>query len=51
LRQVNDRKDWLASAGFITTLPGPFLLESWVSFPSDGRDPITTVKLNLVIKF
>ena len=51
VRQINDRQDWLASAGFVTTLPGPFLLESWVSFPSDGRDPIATVKLNLVIEF
>ncbi|MBI3463540.1 MAG: hypothetical protein HY000_10855 [Planctomycetes bacterium] len=51
VRQFNDRHDWLASAGFVTTLPGPFLLESWVSLPSDGRDPVTTVKLNLVIEF
>lgn len=50
--EVNDQNDTLSSVGFIYDLGSNFLIESWVSFPSEtGKDDYYTVKLNYVIKF
>lgn len=50
--QTNDRDDTTTSVGFIYDLGHDFLLESWVSFPTEsGKEDIITIKLNYVIKF
>ena len=50
--QVNNQNDTLSSVGFIYDLGHNFLLESWVSFPSEtGKEDFVTIKLNYVIKF
>jgi hypothetical protein len=50
--QVNSQNDTLTSAGFIYDLGHNFLLESWMSFPSEtGRKEYLTLKLNYVIRF
>ena len=50
--QTDDQRDTTTSAGFIYDLDGNFLLESWMSFPSEsGREDFLTIKLNYVIKF
>lgn len=50
--QTNDQRDTTASAGFIYDLGSNFLLESWMSFPSEsGMEDVLTIKLNYVIKF
>jgi hypothetical protein len=49
--QTNDQHDTTTSAGFIYDLGHNFLVESWMSFPTQsGREDVTTVKLNYVIK-
>ncbi len=50
--QVNNQNDTLSSVGFIYDLGSNFLIESWVSFPSEtGKQDFVTIKLNYVIKF
>lgn len=50
--QVNDQTDNLSSFGFIYDIGHDFLVESWVSFPTEtGREEFYTLKLNYVIKF
>lgn len=50
--QVNDQTDNLSSLGFIYDLGNNFLIESWVSFPTEtGKEEFYTLKLNYVIKF
>ena len=52
LIQNNDQHDTTASVGFIYDLGNNFLVESWVSFPSEsGKKNVATVKFNYVIKF
>lgn len=52
LRQINQRDDLLASAGFLYDLGWNFLLETWGSFPTiDGAEDVLTLKLNYVIEF
>ncbi len=52
LIQTNDRHNVTSSAGFIYDIGGNFLLESWVSFPTQsGKDNVSTIKLNYVIRF
>lgn len=50
--QNNDQQDTTTSVGFIYDLGHDFLIESWVSFPSEsGKEDVVTIKLNYVIKF
>lgn len=50
--QTNDRDDTTMSAGFLYDIGHNFLLESWVSFPSEsGKREVTTIKLNYVFTF
>jgi hypothetical protein len=50
--QANDQHDTTTSVGFIYNLGNNFLLESWMSLPSEsGKEDVFTVKLNYVIKF
>lgn len=50
--QVNNQNDTIASFGFIYDLGKNFLVESWMSFPTEsGKDDTLTIKLNYVIKF
>ncbi len=50
--QVNNQNDTITSIGFIYDLGRNFLVESWVSFPTEsGKEDVLTVKLNYVIKF
>ena len=50
--QTNDQNDTTTSAGFIYDIGYNFLIESWVSFPTEsGKDEVLTIKLNYVIKF
>ncbi len=50
--QANDQRDTTTSVGFIYDIGSNFLVESWVSMPSEsGKKNVTTVKLNYVIKF
>jgi hypothetical protein len=50
--QTNDQDDITTSAGFIYDLGHNFLIESWVSFPTEsGKENIVTTVLNYVIKF
>ena len=50
--QVNNQKDIITSFGFIYDLGNNFLVESWMSFPSEsGKEDVLTIKLNYVIKF
>ncbi len=52
LIQTNDRDDITTSAGFIYDLGRNFLLESWVSFPTEsGKEEVATIKLNYVFTF
>ena len=52
LIQTNDRQDTTTSAGFIYDLGRNFLLESWVSFPTEsGKEEVATIKLNYVFTF
>ena len=50
--QANDQRDTTTSVGFIYDIGHDFLIESWVSFPSEsGKEDVLTIKLNYVIKF
>lgn len=50
--QTNDSHDITASAGFIYDLGCNFLVESWMSFPTQaGKEDVFTIKLDYVIKF
>ncbi len=52
LIQTNDRDDITTSAGFLYDLGRNFLLESWVSFPTEsGKEEVATIKLNYVFTF
>jgi len=52
LIQNNDQRDTTASVGFIYDIGNNFLVESWMSFPTEsGKEDVLTVKLNYVIKF
>ena len=52
LVQTNDQHDTTASVGFIYDIGNNFLVESWMSFPTQsGKEDVLTVKLNYVIKF
>lgn len=52
LIQTNDRDDITTSAGFIYDLGRNFLLETWVSFPTEsGKEEVATIKLNYVFTF
>jgi hypothetical protein len=52
LIQTNERSDTTTSAGFIYDLGRNFLLESWISFPSEsGKEDVMTIKLNYVFSF
>ena len=52
LIETNDQHDTTASVGFIYDLGKNFLVESWMSFPSEsGKEDTLTIKLNYVIKF
>ncbi|MHC4214055.1 MAG: hypothetical protein ACYSWP_11845 [Planctomycetota bacterium] len=50
--QTNERRDTTTSVGFIYDLGHNFLIESWMSFPTQsGKENVATIKLNYVIKF
>ena len=50
--QVNNQNDTLTSVGFMYDLGHNFILESWMSYPSEtGRKDYLTMKLNYVIRF
>ena len=50
--QVNDQNDIITSFGFIYDLGQNFLLESWMSLPSEsGKEDVLTLKFNYVIEF
>lgn len=50
--QRNERRDDVKSAGFIYDLGHNFLIENWVSFPTEsGRHNTVTIKFDYVIKF
>ena len=50
--QTNEQRDTTTSAGFSYDLGCNFLIETWVSFPSEsGKEDVTTIKFNYVIKF
>jgi hypothetical protein len=50
--QTNDQRDTTTSVGFIYDLGNNFLVESWMSFPTEsGKEDTLTIKLNYVIKF
>ncbi|MHC4530444.1 MAG: hypothetical protein ACYSXD_02625 [Planctomycetota bacterium] len=50
--QVNNQNDTITSFGFIYDLGNNFLVESWMSFPSESdKEDFVTIKLNYVIKF
>jgi len=50
--QTNDQHDTTSSVGFIYDLGHNFLIESWVSFPTQsGKEDVATIKLNYVIPF
>ena len=50
--QTNDQDDITTSAGFIYDIGYNFLIESWMSFPTQsGKEDVLTVKLNYVIRF
>jgi hypothetical protein len=50
--QTNDGHDVTVSAGFIYDLGHDFLVESWMSFPSQsGVEDVVTLKFNYVVKF
>lgn len=51
LIHFNDRRHVLGSLGFIWVLPWNFLLESWVSLPSNGDKRAFTLKFDYVIDF
>jgi hypothetical protein len=52
LIQTNDRDDITTSAGFIYDIGHNFLLESWVSFPTESdKEEVATIKLNYVFTF
>ena len=52
LIQTNDRDDITTSAGFLYDIGHNFLLESWVSFPTEsGKEEVATIKLNYVFTF
>ena len=51
LIHIQDRQHVLGSIGFIWSLPWNFLLESWVSFPSDGDKRAVTIKFDYVVDF
>lgn len=52
LIQTNDRNDAVTSAGFLYDIGHNFLLESWVSFPTEsGKKKVATIKLNYVFTF
>ncbi len=48
----NEQHNSTVSVGFIYDIGHNFLVESWMSFPSErGKEDVLTVKLNYVIKF
>ena len=50
--QVNNQNDTITSFGFIYDIGNNFLVESWMSYPSEtDKEDGLTVKLNYVIKF
>jgi hypothetical protein len=50
--QTNDQHETTTSAGFIYDIGHNFLVESWMSFPTEsGKEDVLTIKLNYVIKF
>ncbi len=49
--QIDDRDQWLGSAGFIYFIHEHLALESWASFPFDHGEPTFTLKLNLSFTF
>ncbi|VAW13639.1 hypothetical protein MNBD_BACTEROID05-876 [hydrothermal vent metagenome] len=50
--QTNDGQNITSSAGFIYDLGHNFLLESWVSFPTQsGKKNVSTIKLDYVVSF
>lgn len=52
LIETNNRDDTIISAGFLYDLGKNWLLESWVSWPSESRsDEVYTIKLNYVVRF
>jgi hypothetical protein len=52
LKQTKDGHEVLGSFGFLHILPWNFILESWVTIPSENKqDETFTMKLNYVIEF
>ncbi len=50
--QTNEQRDTTTSVGFIYDIGHNFLIESWMSFPSEsGKEDVLTIKLNYGIKF
>lgn len=50
--QTNDSHDTTASMGFIYDIGFNFLLESWISLPSQsGKEEVITIKTDYVVKF
>jgi hypothetical protein len=50
--QANDQDDSVTSFGFIRPITGPWLIEGWISFPSESGVANTfTLKLDYVIEF
>ena len=52
VRETSDGDELLGSLGFLHVLPENFVLEGWVSVPSDdGLEESYTIKLNYVLEF
>ncbi|MFQ5951780.1 MAG: hypothetical protein ACE5JK_00010 [Candidatus Omnitrophota bacterium] len=52
IKQVNDGRDLLISAGFLLTLPFNLALETWLNIPTeDGAEESMTIKLDYIMKF
>ena len=51
LIQIDNRNQWLGSAGFLYLLHKNWALESWVSQPTERGAASFTVKLNFIVKF
>ncbi len=47
--QIQDRRQWLASAGFLYAINKWLVWESWASFPTQTGKPMFTLKLNFIL--
>ena len=51
LVQIDDRSQWLGSAGFLLVLHKNWVLEAWASQPTERGEARFTLKLNYVMKY